>query len=56
MTTSDLSKAPETRVVEMVFPNQASHNRTLFGGDALRLYGHGGEHGRPVPIRDSAMQ
>jgi hypothetical protein len=23
MTTSDLSNAPETRIVEMVFPNQA---------------------------------
>ena len=33
MTTSDLSNAPETRIVEMVFPNQAR----LFGGDALRL-------------------
>jgi len=37
MTTSDLSTAPETRIVEMVFPNQANHYGTLFGGDALRL-------------------
>src|SRR5215471_3510318 len=37
MTTSDLSKVPETRIVEMVFPNQANHYGTLFGGDALRL-------------------
>jgi acyl-CoA hydrolase len=37
MTTSDLSKFPETRIVEMVFPNQANHYGTLFGGDALRL-------------------
>ncbi len=37
MTTSDLSEAPETRIVEMVFPNQANHYGTLFGGDALRL-------------------
>jgi len=37
MTTSDLSKSPETRIVEMVFPNQANHYGTLFGGDALRL-------------------
>jgi acyl-CoA hydrolase len=37
MTTSDLPNAPETRIVEMVFPNQANHYGTLFGGDALRL-------------------
>lgn len=37
MTTSDLSSVPETRIVEMVFPNQANHYGTLFGGDALRL-------------------
>jgi len=37
MTTFDLSNAPETRIVEMVFPNQANHYGTLFGGDALRL-------------------
>jgi acyl-CoA hydrolase len=36
MTTSDLN-TPETRIVEMVFPNQANHYGTLFGGDALRL-------------------
>jgi acyl-CoA hydrolase len=37
MTTSNLSNAPETRIVEMVFPNQANHYGTLFGGEALRL-------------------
>jgi acyl-CoA hydrolase len=37
MTTSDPSSVPETRIVEMVFPNQANHYGTLFGGDALRL-------------------
>src|SRR5215475_1639446 len=37
MTTSNRSSAPETRIVEMVFPNQANHYGTLFGGDALRL-------------------
>ncbi len=37
MTTSEASSAPETRIVEMVFPNQANHYGTLFGGDALRL-------------------
>jgi acyl-CoA hydrolase len=37
MMTSDLPSAPETRIVEMVFPNQANHYGTLFGGDALRL-------------------
>src|SRR5215831_4983576 len=37
MTTSNRSSAPEARIVEMVFPNQANHYGTLFGGDALRL-------------------
>ena len=37
MTTSDPTETPETRIVEMVFPNQANHYGTLFGGDALRL-------------------
>src|SRR5215468_9755984 len=37
MTTSDSKTARETRIVEMVFPNQANHYGTLFGGDALRL-------------------
>jgi acyl-CoA hydrolase len=37
MTTSNISRPPETRIVEMVFPNQANHYGTLFGGDALRL-------------------
>jgi len=37
MTTSDAVGPQETRIVEMVFPNQANHYGTLFGGDALRL-------------------
>ena len=37
MTTSDSHAPRETRIVEMVFPNQANHYGTLFGGDALRL-------------------
>lgn len=37
MTTSNSSAPHETRIVEMVFPNQANHYGTLFGGDALRL-------------------
>jgi acyl-CoA hydrolase len=37
MTTSDEYGVHETRIVEMVFPNQANHYGTLFGGDALRL-------------------
>jgi len=37
MTTSNISSPLETRIVEMVFPNQANHYGTLFGGDALRL-------------------
>lgn len=37
MTTSSQSASHETRIVEMVFPNQANHYGTLFGGDALRL-------------------
>jgi acyl-CoA hydrolase len=37
MTTSDSSGSRETRIVEMVFPKQMNHCRTLFGGDALRL-------------------
>lgn len=37
MTTTEPSTAQETRIVEMVFPNQANHYGTLFGGDALRL-------------------
>ena len=37
MTISDLPNTTETRIVEMVFPNQANHYGTLFGGDALRL-------------------
>ena len=36
MTTSE-SGPHETRIIEMVFPNQANHYGTLFGGDALRL-------------------
>ncbi|ABD89053.1 acyl-CoA thioesterase [Rhodopseudomonas palustris] len=30
---------PETRFVEMVFPEQANHYGTLFGGNALSLMG-----------------
>jgi len=37
MTTFDPAEARDTRIVEMVFPNQANHYGTLFGGDALRL-------------------
>ena len=37
MMTSDKGGSRETRIVEMVFPNQANHYGTLFGGDALRL-------------------
>jgi acyl-CoA hydrolase len=37
MTTSDTKAPQETRIVEMVFPNQTNHYGTLFGGDALRL-------------------
>jgi acyl-CoA hydrolase len=31
--------APETRLVEMVFPERANHYGTLFGGEALSLLG-----------------
>ena len=37
MTTSESTGPRETRIVEMVFPNQTNHYGTLFGGDALRL-------------------
>jgi acyl-CoA hydrolase len=37
MTTSSPTTPRETRIVEMVFPNQTNHYGTLFGGDALRL-------------------
>jgi acyl-CoA hydrolase len=37
MTTSNRDSLRETRIVEMVFPNQTNHYGTLFGGDALRL-------------------
>lgn len=37
MRTSDTAGPQETRIVEMVFPNQTNHYGTLFGGDALRL-------------------
>ena len=37
MTTSNAASPRETRIVEMVFPNQTNHYGTLFGGDALRL-------------------
>jgi acyl-CoA hydrolase len=36
-TNSDRPPVSETRIVEMVFPNQANHYGTLFGGDTLRL-------------------
>lgn len=37
MTISNGSGSPETRIVEIVSPNQSNHYGTLFGGDALRL-------------------
>jgi acyl-CoA hydrolase len=37
MTISDNTRPQETRIIEMVFPNQTNHYGTLFGGDALRL-------------------
>jgi acyl-CoA hydrolase len=37
MTTSETAGPQETRIVEMVFPNQTNHYGTLFGGDWLRL-------------------
>ena len=37
MKTSEISAPQETRILEMVFPNQANRYGTLFGGDALRL-------------------
>jgi acyl-CoA hydrolase len=37
MMTSDNAGPQETRILEMVFPNQTNHYGTLFGGDALRL-------------------
>jgi acyl-CoA hydrolase len=37
MTISNAASPRETRIVEMVFPNQTNHYGTLFGGDALRL-------------------
>jgi uncharacterized protein (TIGR00369 family) len=37
MTTSRQARAVETRIVEMVFPNQTNHYGTLFGGHALLL-------------------
>jgi thioesterase superfamily protein len=37
MMTSSQDSPRETRIVEMVFPNQTNHYGTLFGGDALRL-------------------
>ena len=36
MSTNDFSKY-DTRMVEMVFPNQTNHYGTLFGGHALEL-------------------
>jgi acyl-CoA hydrolase len=37
MTISDSTRPQETRIVEMVFPNQTNHYGTVFGGDVLRL-------------------
>jgi len=37
MRTSKPARSTETRIVEMVFPNQTNHYGTLFGGHALRL-------------------
>jgi uncharacterized protein (TIGR00369 family) len=37
MTNSSRRRAAETRIVEMVFPDQTNHYGTLFGGHALRL-------------------
>ncbi len=41
MTTSNQEIPRETRIVEMVFPNQTNHYGTLFGGDALLLMDYG---------------
>lgn len=35
----DTAEANETRFIEMVFPDQANHYGTLFGGNALSLMG-----------------
>ncbi|MDB5489440.1 MAG: thioesterase superfamily, partial [Reyranella sp.] len=32
-----LSNLPETRFLEMIFPDQSNHYGTLFGGNALAL-------------------
>ena len=37
MRNSRQARAAETRIVEMVFPDQTNHYGTLFGGHALRL-------------------
>ena len=37
--TPDTSATEETRFVEMIFPEQANHYGTLFGGHALSLLG-----------------
>lgn len=37
MRNSRRARAAETRIVEMVFPDQTNHYGTLFGGHALRL-------------------
>ncbi|GIK49299.1 MAG: acyl-CoA thioesterase [Hyphomonadaceae bacterium] len=36
---SQLAEAVETRFIEMVFPSEANHYGTLFGGNALALMG-----------------
>ncbi|MEX6725610.1 acyl-CoA thioesterase [Parapedomonas caeni] len=35
----DIASVPETRLCDMVFPEQANHYGTLFGGAALNLMG-----------------
>lgn len=37
--TTPVSRPTETRFIEMVFPEQANHYGTLFGGNALNLMG-----------------
>lgn len=39
MSAASLDPPHETRFVEMVFPEQANHYGTLFGGNALQLMG-----------------
>lgn len=39
MTAQMMTRAAETRFAEMIFPEQANHYGTLFGGTALNLMG-----------------